>query len=155
MANNNNAKWVSVAALVCAVIVIAVTWCTWGSVDTAFIGQTDYNGLKFVSDDLWKDIGGSERYAAEVALILGVLALICEAAALYKPTVHKYTGCVTAVLLLVAFIYDCLFVAWNPMDGALLSTYSVGYGAYLSLAFALIGLVCGAAEAYLGSKTAN
>ncbi|MFA6870098.1 MAG: hypothetical protein WCQ63_03850 [Methanomethylophilus sp.] len=144
-------KWTAGISLLCAFIVILATWGTWGSVDANVLGTTNYNGLQFVSDNFWKDIGGSQRYAGEIGLILGIFTLILAAVALYRPASSRWTGAIDAFLMLIVFIYGCYFAAWNPSLSAL-SSFSVGYGAYLSVVMAFIALCTSIAQSYYGPK---
>lgn len=148
-------EYLGIATIVCALIALIAVFCTWVTVNPLIGSTVKYSGLDLVKNDDWNGFSDSQKYAGEVTLILGILAIIFEAAALAKPkSAGVACAAITAFLMLVAFIYACCFGSWNVFGDSVTFNMLIGakvkvaYGAYLADIFTFLALIVSAVQAY-------
>jgi|GEM_PF-2280195 len=148
-------QYLGIATIVCALIALIAVFCTWVTVDPLIGGNINYSGLDLVTNKDWNSFSNAQKYAGEVTLILSILAIVFEAAALAKPKSAGLTcTAITAFLMLVAFIYACSFGSWNIFGDSVTFNLLIGakikvaYGAYLADVFTFLALILSAVQAY-------
>lgn len=137
-----------------AIVVIVAAFLTWGSVEVALLGKTEYGGLDL--GDLFDNWMGN---AAIISLALAAAIIVIEAVNLFKPEVLAKYASILVFLLSLSIIIICAVYAADDSFGKvyagsiLVSETAVGVGCYVAIVGAVISLILSIGQAYNAFKS--